>query len=47
MGRFIEGIAREQTTLFPECLEDLGQPGSRDTMPLLTSSTYRDWDLTA
>jgi transposase len=22
MGRFVEGIAREQTTLFPECLED-------------------------
>ena len=22
MRRFVEGIAREQTTLFPECLED-------------------------
>ena len=22
MKRFVEGIAREQTTLFPECLED-------------------------
>jgi len=46
MRRFVEGVDREQTTLFPECLEDWideGNPVRARSTPLLRNSTSRAW----
>ena len=46
MKRFVEGMDRGQTTLFPECLEDWIDENNRfgRSMSLLMSLIFPSWD---
>ena len=48
MKRFVEGIARQQATLFPECLEDWIDCDNpvRVIDGFVENSSYCAWDLT-